>query len=232
MNQLYDKDIFIIGVTRMRHGVCIGGIDVATGEWVRPVKPHGEMAVGDLVCTNGHTFEAGDLIHVAFDCPRPDPPHSEDWVWNPTLRPAEYVDRPDDDAQERLLARWYEHDPLAVLDGCERSMCLTRVDGFEARFGVNGHSGSFEARLVVPGLTDARGFPCVDLRWRALGRELTRREGLPAQFSDADLRRLLEYRYAYLALGKGRLFQEQHWPLIGAVRTVPNYVISIDYTNL
>jgi len=226
------KDLFIVGVTRMRHGVCVGGIDVASGQWVRPVKRHGEITVDDLCCAGGHIFGAGDLVRIAFDCPRPDPPHNEDWIWDPAAHPADYLERPDEAAQDALLARLSEPDPLAVLEGYERSMCLARVEEIEATFGVHRASGHFEARIAVPGLTDERGFPCVDLRWRALGRELTRDDGLPAQYCDDELRARLGYNSVYLALGKGRLFQEQHWPLVGAVRPVPDYSVSVDYMDL
>src|SRR5437899_11512527 len=99
---MYGMDTFIVGVTRMRHGVCIGGIDVATHDWVRPVRRHGEITVDDLACACGHIFGAGDLVRLVFDRPRPDPPHCEDWVWDPAKHPAEYIRRPDDAEQEEL----------------------------------------------------------------------------------------------------------------------------------
>jgi hypothetical protein len=226
-----EKDLFIVGVTRMRHGVCVGAIDMATSEWVRPVKAFGELQVGDLG-PPGQAFQMGDIVRFRFACHRPDPPHVEDWVWDPPRFPASVVRRPDEEERERLLESHCEADPSPVLESEERSMFLTRVDEIQASFGLSPYSGKLEARIAAPGLTDEAGFPCVDLQWKALGRKLTERAGLPDTFSDQELRQRLGYSRIYLAVGKGRDFLGQNWPLIGAVWLVPDYQATIDYSDL
>jgi len=226
-----EKELFIVGVTKMRHGVCVGGIDPATFEWVRPVKAFGELQVEDLG-PPGNPFQMGDIVRFSFACHRPDPPHVEDWVWDPTEFPPIVLRRPDEEERERILGRHCEADPSPVLESGERSMFLTRAERIEASFGLSTYSGRLEARIVAPGLTDEGGFPCVDLRWRALGRELTKRAGLPDRFCDEELRQRLGYSRLYLAIGKGRDFLGKNWPLVGAVWLVPDYQTRIDYSDL
>ena len=57
-------EILILAVTRMRGGVCVAGmtreLDPASGlRWVRPVKPHGLLLLGDIRYADGALMQPG-----------------------------------------------------------------------------------------------------------------------------------------------------------------------------
>lgn len=67
----YTKDIVVLTKSAKHGGNCVAGIDVNTGEWVRPVKANGPILNSDMSCSNGYVCEPLDVVRIPFIAPRP-----------------------------------------------------------------------------------------------------------------------------------------------------------------
>jgi hypothetical protein len=247
----------ILAVTKMRTGVCLAGVRPdAPAVWVRPVREHETVLLGDITYPPApsavappHTrrvMQPFDLAELALLRPRPDPPHIEDWICDFAR------DRP------RLRAVLPAAERAALLDAAAtsieavwvrstRSLGTLAVPDLTATFTRDGYTGKYEARLAFPGLPAGgpASIACTDLKWRALGRRLLAEQaasvasaasgnGLQTLTHAGDtLRAVLGGAdRIWLALGSSRTHDGRHWPLIVGVHTLPDYEATIDYHQL
>jgi hypothetical protein len=73
----------VIHLTRMKRGsVCVAGVDVATGQTVRPVLPR--SAISDQLCSRrGGPFDMATVVDLGTVRPVPQPPELEDHEFTP-----------------------------------------------------------------------------------------------------------------------------------------------------
>lgn len=74
--------IVVNHLTRMHGGhVCVAGVDLQTGEHLRPVLPRGQMTP-DLLARNGGPFDVANVVelHAPIACPQN--PHVEDVLFD------------------------------------------------------------------------------------------------------------------------------------------------------
>ena len=70
--------IVINHLTRMRRGyICVAGIDLATGQRIRPMPRGADLRYPDLAA-HGGLFEIGAVIDIGYAKPKGQPPESED----------------------------------------------------------------------------------------------------------------------------------------------------------
>ena len=62
----YTRDIVILTKSAKPMGNCVAGIDIETGEWVRPVKRQGAIADYNMRCDDGHICEPLDVVKIHF----------------------------------------------------------------------------------------------------------------------------------------------------------------------
>ncbi|MEW6387193.1 MAG: hypothetical protein AB1491_06730 [Thermodesulfobacteriota bacterium] len=75
--------IVINHLTRMSRGyICVAGIDLKTGEHIRPTVPRDRLS-SRLLTRHGGPFDIGNIINLAEIRPEPDPPHVEDRLISP-----------------------------------------------------------------------------------------------------------------------------------------------------
>ena len=247
----------ILAVTHMRTGVCLAGVRLdAPAVWVRPVREHETVLLGDITyplppgaVAPPHTrrvMQPFDLAELALLRPRPDPPHIEDWTCDFARdRPGLRAVLPEgeratllDAAVTSIEAVWLHY---------TRSLGTLAVPDLSATFTRDSYTGKYEARLSFPGQPD--GIPpsiaCTDLKWRALGRRLLAEQAasVASAASGNSLQTLTlagdTLRAAlggaariWLALGSSRTHDGRHWPLIVGVHTLPDYEATIDYHQL
>jgi hypothetical protein len=227
------SDMLILAVTRMRSGVCIAGMSGAADpisglRWVRPVKQRGPLLAGDIRYADGQLMRAGDVVNWRMGAPRPDPPHVEDVLVNPIrdrprlLRNLSAVQR------AQFCSAHLDRAAADVLCHTTRSLCLLRPDAACATWRLDRYSGHYEARIAFQWhdfSTGERGIPATDLAWRALGRMwLGARERLDLE--DSALRERLGE--LYLVIGRARLHDAQHWPLVVGVHAAGLPEVEID----
>ncbi|HOP79296.1 MAG TPA: hypothetical protein PLZ21_01895 [Armatimonadota bacterium] len=223
-------DVVLLAVTKMLSGFCIGGISLSTGKWVRPVKEHGTILLGDIRYQDGTVMRPFDVVRFELTSHRPKPPHIEDWVCDFIKARPELVDRLEDEKRWRFLKRFaVSGGERAILSG-NLSLILCSLTPTAASFSLDSYSGKYDARVYVRGIESKRGIPVTDLKWRALGRMLLTTEN-PLKLSAAKLRAVVGIRQIYLALGLSRLHEGRHWPLVVGVHTFPDYESEIDYSQ-
>jgi hypothetical protein len=230
-------EILILAVTRMRGGVCVAGMsgeaDPLSGlRWVRPVKQHGLLLLGDIRYASGAIMRTGDVVDWRMGLPQPSPPHIEDVLVDPIRDRPQLLRRLDRTRLVEFCAGHLDRAPTDVLDRESRSLCLLRPVSIRATWTLDPYSGHYEARIAFQWhdfATDDRGIPATDLAWRALGRMwLQGRERLALE--GAALRERLGD--IYLAIGRGRLYAGRRWPLIVGVHAAGMPEVEIDEETL
>jgi hypothetical protein len=211
-------ELTLTDVTRMHEGrICIAGLD-DNGRCVRPVVPKGNLWEEFLTSIRGSTIRPFSRLSVCLLDHEPDPPHTEDWTFNPWA--TAFIGQTDRSAAEAMLTR--AADPcVAAIFGAP----IHHDEGWYVRHG----EGSRSLGTVIPheitdvavvladerrvrvriGFADAAGeayrLSVTDLsllRWCA---DQCRREGAPDPVADR-LRRSLSRRMPFLRIGLAR-----HW---------------------
>ena len=208
--------------------------------WVRPVKEHGTLLLGDLTDAEGRVIQCSDVIELHLQEPHPDPPHSEDWVTDFIYHRPRLLRRLQGERRARFLAEHLDQAPEDVLgQHPTRSLCLIRPDRLWARFDLDPYSLKYQARIGfnLEGVRHSqanspRGVPVTDIKWRALGRSWLGATGRELALDEDALRARLEAEDIYLALGLSRGYQGKIWLLVIGVHVVPDYQAEIDYDNL
>jgi len=239
------REVLILAMTEMLSGICTAGFvndpDPVTGlRWVRPVREFGTLLPGDMTDANGHLVQCCDVVELRLLAPRPDPPHTEDWVTDFVHHRPRCLRCLQGQKRERLFADYLDSRPEDVLVHHTRSLCLVQPERVWARFALDTYSGKYQARMgfVLPGrVTHARansqhGIPVTDLKWRALGRSWLGSRGGRLDLDQDALHKRLETDKVYLALGLSRNWKGEYWLLVVGVHTIPGYQASIDIDSL
>jgi hypothetical protein len=238
------KESLILAVTKMLGGVCIAGMtaepDPVTGlRWVRPIREHGHVLLGDITTADNTVLRPFDVAEMHLLRPHAIPPHTEDWITDFVRHRPRIVRRLEGDRRVAFLQKHTDTAPREVLEGQQRSLCLLRPDSVKGCFRLDAYSGHFEARLAF-GLQGRSyggdyakgGISVTDLKWRALGRAWLPEEGGWTEFEAGDLEARFGIQQIFLAVGLTRSYEGRFWPIVVGVHTVPDYQVAVDYDNL
>ncbi|MFQ5595436.1 MAG: hypothetical protein ACE5HA_14915 [Anaerolineae bacterium] len=237
------QEVLILAMTKMLSGICTAGFttepDPISGlKWVRPVKEHGTLLLGDMTDADGRVVQCSDVVSLNFRRPRPDPPHTEDVVMDFVYRRPELRRRLEGERRAHFFAEHLDKRPEDILIHETRSLCLVKPDHLWARFELDAYSGKYQARLgfVVddirhPRASSPSGVPVTDMKWRALGRAWLGEAGGLLDLDEPTLKARLNADDIYLALGLSRTYEGNVWLLVVGVHVVPDYEMEIDYNN-
>jgi hypothetical protein len=238
------QEVVILAMTYMRSGICTAGFlqqpdQVTRLRWVRPVKEHDTLRLADMTDASGRVAQTGDVLELDLQKPRPEVPHTEDWITDFIYHRPRLLRRLEGDYRARFLASHLDRAPQDVVIHQTRSLCLIKPDEVWARFSHDPRSGQYEARLgfrlgniAHERANSPRGIPVTDLKWRALGRTWLSQASGELSLSGPELASRLQATDLYLALGLSRDYQNEYWLLVIGVHVVPDYEASVDYRNL
>lgn len=77
-----EKDIICLANSIKQYPCrCVAGVDIETGEWVRPVseKDLGELERGHFITADGHNPVPLDIIRIYLEGPTPEESQPENW---------------------------------------------------------------------------------------------------------------------------------------------------------
>lgn len=238
------KEVLILAVTKMLGGVCIAGMtaepDPVTGlRWVRPIREHGHVLLGDITTADNTVLRPFDVADMHLLRPLVIPPHTEDWITDFVRHRPRIVRRLEGERRSGFLEKYTDNAPRQVLESQQRSLCLLRPEWVKGCFRLDAYSGHFDARLTF-GLEGRScggdyakgGLSVTDLKWRALGRAWLPEEGGWTEFDAGDLEARFDIRQIFLAVGLTRSFEGRYWPIVVGVHTLPDYQATVDYDNL
>jgi len=238
------KRTLLLAVTKTLGGVGIAGMttepDDVTGLcWVRPVREHGHVLLGDITSADGAVLQPFDVVELDLLHPRASSPHVENWITDFVHRRPQVDRRLEGKSRANFLCKYLDSAPREVLVSQQRSLCLVKPDWVKGAFRLDGESGDFDAHLSFGldgesylGSYAKGGFAVTDLKWRALGRAWLPRSGGWTNFDTGDLKARFGIREIYLAIGLTHSFQGSNWPIVIGVHTLPDYDAIIDYDNL
>lgn len=223
-------------MTKMRTGICTAGFttepDPVTGlRWVRPVRDFDTIQPGDMTYADGCLAQCGDVVELNLVAPRPDPPHVEDWLTDFIHHRPRLLRRLEGERRANFFPKYLDHAPEDVLVHHTRSLCLVQPEQVWASFSLDAYSGKYEARMgfLLPDddnqhrAAGRRGIAVTDLKWQALGRAWLGERGGYLQLEHDELLERLDAEALYLAVGLGRKWQEEYWPLVVGVHVAPDY---------
>jgi hypothetical protein len=229
-------EILIMVMTHMRSGICTAGFihdPQSPGHlrWVRPVKEHGTLLIGDMTTARGEVVRMGDVVDLALIEPRPSGNHVEDWVTDFGRRRPRILRRLIEERRAKLLADYCDPDPADVLLRRNRSLCLIHPDDLWASFSLDAYSGKYTTRigfqlanLPIPEADSPHGLPVTDLKWQALGRQWLG-EAPTLHLNRSELCQRLAADDIFLSIGLGRPFQGKQYTLVIGVHVVPDYEV-------
>ncbi len=238
------EKVLILAVTKMLGGVCIAGMttepDPVTGlRWVRPVREHGHVLLGDITTSDGTVLRPFDVVEFNLLRPCPVPPHTEDWITDFVHHRPRIARRLEGERRAGFLRKYLDADPCQVLESQDRSLCLVKPTWLKGCFRLDPYSGKFDARLAFSlgqrrylGSYSKGGMSVTDLKWRALGRGWLPEEGGWTEFETDDLTARFGIQEIYLAVGLTRSYKGDYWQVIVGVHTLPDYQAGVDYDNL
>ncbi len=238
------QEVLMLAVTKMQGGVCLAGMTTerasVTGlRWVRPIREHGHVLLGDITTLNNQVLCPFDVVEFSLLRPQSVSPHIEDWVTDFVHHRPRVVRRLEDQRRADFLRRHLDTAPYQVLDSQQRSLCLVKPDWVRGTFRLDGYSGKFDARLAFGlgqqeylGSYAKGGISVTDLKWRALGRAWLPEDGGWTDFDAGDLEARFGIREVYLAVGLTRSFRGGFWTMVVGVHTIPDYQATVDYDNL
>ena len=236
--------VLILAVAKTFDGLFVAGMttepDLVTGLcWVRPTREHGRVRMDDLTTPDDQVLRPFDVVEFNLLRPRPNPPHTEDWIVDFERDHPSIVRRLKGERRSRFLHKYCDTAPRQVLQGQQRSLCLVKPSSVTGSFRQDPGRAHLDARLAFRlggrtyrGSFTKGGFATIDLKWLALGDSWLPEGGGWAEF-DAGI---LEARYGieeiYLVIGLSRSHQRRFEPVILGVHTVPDYEASISYATL
>ena len=234
------QQVLILAMTKMRSGICTAGFttepDPVTGlRWVRPVRDFDTIQPGDMTYADGRLTQCGDVVELNLIQPRPNPPHVEDWLTDFIHHRPRLLRRLEGEQRTNFFPKYLDHAPEDVLVHHTRSLCLVQPERVWASFSLDAYSGKYEARMGFLLPDDAnqhraaspRGIAVTDLKWRALGRDWLGEKGGYLQLEHAELYERLNAEAIYLAVGLGRKWRGEYWPLVLGVHVSPDYGLRI-----
>ncbi len=237
-------EVLILAVTKMHGGVCIAGMttepDPVSGlRWVRPIREHGHVLLGDITTAEGQVLRPFDVVEFRLLRPCPAPPHTEDWVTDFVHHRPRVVRRLEGERRASFLTRYLDTAPRQVLESQHRSLCLIKPDWVKGCFRLDPYSGHYEARMAFGlgrqsyiGSYAKGGLSVTDLKWRALGRGWLPETGGWTDFDVGDLEARYGLQEIYLAVGLTRSYEGTFWPIVVGVHTLPDYEATVDYQDL
>lgn len=216
-------EIVVTAITWMKKGVCFAGLDYSTGKWVRPVLDRTQW--NSLTHDNGWLIEVGQLIKLNNPRLRPVPPHTEDVV----VAGFSFV-RKLTDQEFQMFLDCHAEDVQTLTDTLNvngRSLCLVKADSVTTVYTEEDDprktrlSFWFRGREYI-NTTKTPGFPCTDVRWRAL-----KAAGQAAPRGT----------YLYIGIGLARSFPRDDGSLVPPSRMVisvlsfPPFKVTVDPRN-
>ncbi|MGC1377879.1 MAG: hypothetical protein WA821_16725 [Anaerolineales bacterium] len=229
----------ITDLTRMRRGcVCVAGYD-KDGCCIRPILP--PPGIDEKYLFEGCQPIVFPFALVEYNLvrPRPQPPHSEDYVYNPYS--VQFIRRVEDDKRERLLNNSLFENVEAifeqtvhgdqgnyVMDGCgPRSIgTILPKDILEVKYeqDVNGN-WNYRLRFIDNQKRTYR-IKITDLTWHYYCDSLRGENHSPSQIA-SELSKMLRSRKVYLRIGLARGWAEHPercYLQVNAIHTFPDYL--------
>ena len=233
------KPLAITDLTRMQRGcVCVAGYD-SDRCCRRPVLSPPGLRETSLFAQGRPIIFPFAVVEYDWVCPRPQPPHTEDYLYNPAA--IRFIRRVKDENRERLLrVSLFEsveaifeqpiHDDWGfyVLEGCgPRSIgTILPADIIEVKYEQE-ETGKWDYRLSFVDRHDrVYRLKITDLTWHYYC-DSQRNENQTSEQVAAKLSQMLMGRQVYLRIGLAR-----HWPKfpercylqVNAIHTFPDYL--------
>jgi hypothetical protein len=224
------KQIFITGLTRMYDGfVCISGIDVQTGQFIRPVINYPERpGIKKEFLFDGDKLVIKPLVQIELDFLKAKPQckfHTEDWEINPSIKP-KIVAIPSECQKKEILDKHLDQSLNKALYDQNRSLIIikpqqtplidlsSREDRLKTHLTFRDLSGTLHSHI-----------PVTDANWLGIARWLWIKHCGDKKKTENNLKWYLENKDIYLRIGITRKYKGQQWKQISGVFSFPDWLM-------
>lgn len=157
----YTRDIVILTKSAKPTGNCVAGIDIETGEWVRPVKRQGAIADYNMICDDGHICRPLDVVKIHFIAPCPNGCQTENelidtnyrWQMLGTWDIEDVLQIHSKENHSNIFGNFYSRIDEQEKDELDYSLILIEVNNLEFYTNVSSYDGKkkTKARFVYNG---------------------------------------------------------------------------------
>jgi hypothetical protein len=223
------RTIFVTGLTRMYGGfVCISGIDMQSGKFVRPEIHYPERPgiKKEFLFDNDHLI-VKPLVKIELDFIRADPKsdfHTEDWEIDPASRPR-LVAIPTDKEKQMILEQHLDNSLDDVLSDQSRSLIIVKPQNIPL-INLSIKDDKLRTHMTFRDISGSlqRHLPVTDANWLAVSRWLWIKHKGDKKSTEENLRFFLKGKDIYIRIGITREFQGQKWKQISGVFTFPDWL--------
>jgi len=213
----------------MNHGfVCISGIDIKTGQFIRPMIQYpGRSGIKKEFLFDNSKLVLRPLVNIELDFLKADPKsdfHTEDWFIDPTVKP-KLVSIPAEEEKMGILDRHLDKSIDDALYDQSRSLIVTQPQ-LTPLVDVSIKEDRLHTHLTFRDLSGKlqRHLPVTDANWLGISRWLfTKHKGDKKKTAD-NLRYFLESTNIYLRIGMTREFKGQKWRQVSGVFSFPDWL--------
>jgi hypothetical protein len=230
------KVIFITGLTRMYNGfVCISGIDLQTGEFVRPIIHYPERpGIKKEFLFDGRKLLIKPLVKIEFDFLKAEPKsefHTEDWAINPSVKP-KLVSIPGDQEKKEILHKHLDQSLDNALYGQNRSLIIVKPQQIPF-ISLSLQEDRLRTHLTFKDLSGGlqRNLPVTDANWLGIARWLWKKHRGNKKHTALNLRFFLENKDIYLRIGMTREFQGQKWKQVSGIFSFPDWLAGHSFVD-
>lgn len=238
-------NITILAVTKRYDGICIAGIDNNL-KWVRPAKNR-TLTLEDIKL-NGEYLSISNIYDFSFIKHNPSSYQTENYLidetknisYIKTLAEQERKDLFPKLSENSLITLNPELDISKVLKKEKRSLILLGPVEIESIY-IYCENNKIKTPRIACNLNsfpikNQRGkhdLPCTDLKFRAFAKHLLKERNTEhLSLHGNELKKLLKFDQAFIAIGLTEKFREDYWPMIIGFHTIPDYKQEIDYDDL
>ena len=230
------KIIFITGLTRMYNGfVCISGIDMQTGKFVRPIIHYpGRDGIKKDFLFDNQKLIVKPLVKIELDFLKAEPKsdfHTEDWEINPAVKP-KLISIPDENEKKEILEKHLDLSVENALSDQSRSLIIVKPQQVPL-IDLSIKEDRLRTHLTFRDLSGAlqRHLPVVDANWLAIARWLWVKHSGNKKKTESNLRYFFNNTDIYLRIGITRKFMGQKWRQISGIFSFPDWLQGYSFVD-
>lgn len=208
--------------------VCISGIDLQTGKFVRPIIHYPERpGIKKEFLFDNQQLIIKPLVKIELDFLNAEPKsafHTEDWEINPYCKP-KLVSIPTDIEKKEILDKHLDQSADNALYEQDRSLIVVKpkqVPLIDLSLKEDRLRTHITFRDLSGGLQ--RHLPVTDANWLAIARWLWMKHRGNKKRTESNLRWFLEKTDIYLRIGMTRQFQGKKWKQISGIFSFPDWL--------
>jgi hypothetical protein len=219
--QLFRKELIITGITRMKSGICISGIDPKTWRFIRPVSVYQNLKRDFTLDGSMQVIKHFHLIELELTkYASKQIPHTEDWIINDHFPPV-FIRQLTDEEIITVLNKMAISDLDLAIARQDKSLFIVKIKKITQMWDeIRDEKFKVRMTFVDEAGTVHRSIPVTDLLTLAF---VKYQKYINNKNYEMDFMRIFNNNpYRHIRIGLTREFQGKHWKQITGIITIPD----------